>query len=119
MPTSRTAAYLQFLRTIPIASQYTNHNYNHFRGFPRRGSSLRAGRGRGFSQPPIIYYQCRKTGHIARDCFSSQTQVNRGPPNQSAYANVVENLEVTLAELQEMNHSSPWYMDSGASTHVT
>ena len=113
------AAYFQGNRISPNVHDTTQGQFNHhrFRGFPRRGSSPRPGRGRGFTRPPITCYNYGKTGHIARDCYS-QTQVLRGS-GRNAYANAVENLEVALAQLQEMNHNTPWYMDSGASTHVT
>ena len=98
--------------------QYPSSEFSHFRGFPRRGSMSRGGRGRSPSRPQIICYQCGKTGHIARDCFSN-SQPQRGYNNRSAYANAVENLEVAIAQLQDFNVNSPWYMDSGATTHVT
>ena len=63
----------------------------------------------------------RQTGHYARDCWNRKGQ-------SSTSANLVEEenledeeeLEVAFTEFQEsLNTPSSWYMDSGASHHVT
>ena len=68
---------------------------------------------------------CGKTGHLARECWHRYGQAS------SSSANLVEDtgidfeeneaeLEVAFIEFQEsLDTSEKWYMDSGASRHVT
>ena len=68
----------------------------------------------------LSMWKARAYSEGPRFLSPSQTHVERGYSDRLAiYANVVENLEVALAQLRDFNHRSPWHMDSDASAHAT
>ena len=86
-------------------------------------------RGRGFPgrsyygppRPPPIYFNCRKPGHLARDCRAPKnyTHLDQG----TGYANSAEMLNSQLyQEWYDQNYrywdNGSWYLDSGASSHI-
>jgi hypothetical protein len=59
---------------------------------------------------PMTYYNCNKSGHLARNCrLLRSTPSFTENHNNPAFANAVSNFETILSE---------WYFDSGASGHV-
>lgn len=79
----------------------------------------------------ITCFVCRKKGHMANDCFDQKSLAD--PKEKEKSANVVEKdndsdapssdegvIEVALAEFDScIDSSQNWYLDSGASHHVT
>ncbi|MCO5557878.1 hypothetical protein L7F22_011450 [Adiantum nelumboides] len=107
------------------------HNTNHpFEG--RRGHHHQGSRGRGNGRRIGNCYNCGIFGHWQRDCTRSPTtngrpQITNGPSNSevSNYASSSSNphheeafLSTYMAHLQE-EVEDQWYIDSGASNHMT
>jgi hypothetical protein len=110
-----------------------------------RGTSNQSRGGRSGSSKPLsgskeleyegqqlFCYVCGKTNHIARDCFFRKKPVNHSKRSvNSAEESKRESskgsdtdeefgLEIAFLEFQgSTNTAKPWFMDSGASHHVT
>ncbi|KAL1135987.1 hypothetical protein V6Z11_A12G210400 [Gossypium hirsutum] len=84
-----------------------------FRGSQRgRGRGNQRGRGRGYFE----CYNCRKPGHLASECWYKKEEKNE--------ANIVQNNQEQKQEtLLLVSHGGEiddvWYIDSGASKHMT
>jgi hypothetical protein len=100
----------------------------------RSGStkSLSGGRELEYEGQHLFCYVCGKTNHIARDCFFRKKSVpqNKGSVNSAEESKLESSkesdtdeesgLEIAFSEFQSSSDTSkPWFMDSGASRHVT
>jgi len=81
-----------------------NNNYNN-----NRGGGGRGGGGRRVPFQPGMFYQiCTKEGHSAFDCFKRH-DASYTPPQKSTSA----------ATSSHYGVDSNWYMDNGATNHIT
>jgi len=92
------------------------------------------GRGRWQSQQQnasgIECHYCGKLGHMVKDCYKKQNDVRNGRPQHGNYASTSNN-DGSANHLFAMTHvmgtmtsnsdgrDESWYMDSGASNHMT
>ena len=70
------------------------------------------------SRSTIIYYNCGKGGHIARDCRHPPVQEQGG--NEYAYSAEVFGAYTSDPHYYDPTYYdyNPWYLDSGATSHV-
>ncbi|MCO5573146.1 hypothetical protein L7F22_026912 [Adiantum nelumboides] len=104
----------------------THNTHQPFEG--RRGHHHQGSRGRGNGRRIGNCYNCGIFGHWQRDCTrSGRPQITNGPSNNevSNYASSSSNpnheedfLSTYMAHLQEEVEDG-WYVDSGASNHMT
>lgn len=109
----------------------------------RGGRAGRGGRGRGRSSTTRVCRKCGKPGHLEADCDITkverqirdlQTQLSRLKATDSAYLSVddgpaddeedIEDPDDSQASLNACiaafaSDEEPWFLDSGASSHVT
>lgn len=81
-----------------------------------RGGWFQGGRGRG-RYTNVKCYNCQKFGHIAANCW-----LKTNKDDKANYVEVEENEESTLlltCNGEEERNTKFWYLDSGASNHMT
>jgi hypothetical protein len=95
--------------TFGYTSQFSGRGRQNFWGrFPGRGSFP--------GRCPLTCYNCGRPGHIAR-LYRDPPRVGHQYQNMpQPYANAFEVFDASLSEYYDDN---PWYMDSGATSHVT
>jgi hypothetical protein len=116
---------------------YRGRRTNPFHGGPAHGLGNNfkgrgvAARGRGTvgqlrgAHHQKTYWVCGKFGHLARECWhmygqSSSSSVNMVEDTETDIEVEKTELEVAFTEFQEsLDTGEKWYMDSGASRHVT
>ena len=84
------------------------------------GSQRGGGRGRNGSQRPVCQI-CRKVGHMATTCwfrFDNEFQSSAKSSQGNRVNNGLKSSAAHIATLDTVYDSS-WYMDSGATSHVT
>ena len=70
-------------------------------------------------------FYCKKKGHFAKDCFKKKADAKKAPQHESAnrvesiQVSGVENPEIALAACGIPSKQNDWWIDSGASQHMT
>ena len=91
---------------------------------PARGR----GRGSASSNDSGDCFYCGKSGHYAKDCYKKQADIRSGKLQHGNYASSSHDDSEKLFAMQQKMHSATmqdhmrddvWYVDSGASNHMT
>ena len=98
-------------------NESTSHDALFSKNYPEQRKSL--------DLKKVKCFYCKKKGHFAKDCFKKKADAKKAPQHESAnrvesiQESGIENPEIALAACGIPSKQNDWWIDSGASQHMT